>query len=103
MDGAFLLFALFCWAACAGVGAYVAGAKGREPAEGGVLGFLLGPFGILIAALLPTRQAAAAPSRSLAKAVRDFVIVDPPKQSAPAPPRPDAATDDYRTRRDVRR
>jgi hypothetical protein len=36
------------------LGAWVAVQKGREPVEGGTLGFLFGPFGVLIEALLPT-------------------------------------------------
>jgi hypothetical protein len=35
------------------VGAWVAGQKGRSTTEGAVLGFMLGPLGALIVALLP--------------------------------------------------
>jgi hypothetical protein len=43
-----VLFAYF-----AGVGLYVANAKGRPPKEGVVLGLIAGPFGWLIVAMLP--------------------------------------------------
>jgi hypothetical protein len=47
-----LAFLVAC--VCSGVGAYVSAQKERGATEGAVFGFLLGPFGVLIAALLPT-------------------------------------------------
>jgi hypothetical protein len=45
-----LLLGLAC---CAGLGAYVSSVRGRSPAEGAIFGLLLGPFGVIVAALLP--------------------------------------------------
>jgi hypothetical protein len=44
----------------AGLGAYVATMKRRTPSEGIILGLLFGPFGVLVALLLPTEPAPAA-------------------------------------------
>jgi hypothetical protein len=38
------------------LGRYVATQKHREPNEGAMLGFLFGPLGVLIEALLPSRE-----------------------------------------------
>jgi hypothetical protein len=58
MEAVIFLFALLvCWLICAGIGGYIAAQKGRSETEGAVLGFLLGPLGLLIEALLPTVQA----------------------------------------------
>jgi hypothetical protein len=38
------------------VGTYVAHAKNRSQVEGAAFGCLLGPIGVIIAALLPTRE-----------------------------------------------
>ena len=46
-----LLFGWFIWIP---VGAYVASQKGRSIVEGTILG-LLGPFGAIVEALLPTK------------------------------------------------
>ena len=43
------------WAAQCGLGVYVAWAKRRSRAEGFLLGFFLGIFGVMIAAFLPTK------------------------------------------------
>lgn len=40
---------------CALVGSWVAEQCGRRQTEGMVLGFLLGPFGVLVEALLPRK------------------------------------------------
>jgi hypothetical protein len=57
MDLAVLLLVLFVvWLIMAGFGAYVGGEKGRDPIEGAIFGFLLGPFGLLIVALLPSLE-----------------------------------------------
>ena len=39
---------------CGGIGAYVAAQKRRAAAEGFLLGLILGPLGVVVAALLPT-------------------------------------------------
>jgi hypothetical protein len=39
------------------VGGYIAGEKNRSPGEGFVLGFALGPLGLLVAVLMPTKPA----------------------------------------------
>ena len=48
---------ILLWLAVASVmgffGAWVADQKGRGPGEGATLGFLFGPFGVLVEALLP--------------------------------------------------
>jgi hypothetical protein len=44
------------WCACAGLGAWVAGEKRRPAAQGVILGFLFGPIGVLILALLPNGE-----------------------------------------------
>jgi hypothetical protein len=50
-----MLYALLVlWLIFAGLGYYVAVQKGRPEAEGLVLGFLFGPLGCLIVALLPS-------------------------------------------------
>jgi hypothetical protein len=38
------------------LGRWIAGEKHREPSEGFLLGFLFGPLGVLIEALLPTKE-----------------------------------------------
>jgi len=49
-----ILFLCFlAWCAFAGLGYYIAGQKGRSEAEGLILGFLFGPVGVLVEALLP--------------------------------------------------
>jgi hypothetical protein len=42
------------WLVMGALGAFVALQKGRSPIEGLLMGFLFGPFGVLITALLPT-------------------------------------------------
>lgn len=39
---------------CAILGRYVSSQKHRSPSEGALLGFALGPLGVIVAALLPT-------------------------------------------------
>lgn len=61
MDGTgvgVFLYLVAC-AAFGGLGAFVAGAKGRSVGEGFLLGSLFGPIGALIEALLPTVRGAA--------------------------------------------
>ncbi len=47
---------LIVWAVFGWFGAYIAEQKGRGSTEGFVLGFLFGPLGCLIEALLPTQH-----------------------------------------------
>jgi hypothetical protein len=42
---------------CGPLGGWVAGQKGRSGAEGFALGFVFGPFGVLVEALLPSISA----------------------------------------------
>ena len=49
------------WVLMIGLGMFVSGEKGRGSGEGCLLALLFGPFGILIAALLPSKAAAATP------------------------------------------
>ncbi len=49
----FLLILIPIWMVMGALGAWVAMAKNRSPIEGLMLGFLFGPFGVLIAALMP--------------------------------------------------
>jgi hypothetical protein len=51
----FLVALVIVSLACSFFGAYVAGEKGREPMEGGIIGFFFGPIGVLIVALLPSQ------------------------------------------------
>ncbi len=51
-----LLILLVSCVACAVAGASVAKEKGREPLEGVIFGALFGPIGIVVTALLPTKQ-----------------------------------------------
>jgi uncharacterized membrane protein YeaQ/YmgE (transglycosylase-associated protein family) len=71
------------------LGGYIAGQKGREPVEGVLLGFLFGPIGAVVVALLPTR---AKPRRSHSTRVRshgtpeyrdDWDAPPPARQSDP--------------------
>lgn len=57
MDPLTVLFILLgSCVVCAVAGASVAKEKGREPLEGVMFGALFGPIGIVITALLPTKQ-----------------------------------------------
>ncbi len=51
-----LLILLGSSVVCAVAGASVAKEKGREPLEGVIFGALFGPIGIVVTALLPTKQ-----------------------------------------------
>ena len=51
------------WILMAGLGWYVSEQKRRPGGEGFALGLLFGPFGVLVAALLPTVPEAKAPAR----------------------------------------
>jgi hypothetical protein len=51
-----LVFLLLFWAAFGALGYYIASQKGRPEAEGLLLGFLFGPFGVLILSLLPSKS-----------------------------------------------
>lgn len=52
---AWMFGAAVAWLVLACIGGYVSKQKGREPAEGFILSALLGPLGLLVAALLPNR------------------------------------------------
>lgn len=52
------------FAVCSGAGLYVATQKNRPPAEGALLGGLLGPFGVIVAALLPDISSSEPPAES---------------------------------------
>ena len=54
--GGLLVGAMF-----AALGAWISAQKGRSPVEGVILGFAFGPFGALIAALMPTQTRSATP------------------------------------------
>jgi len=54
-----LLILLGSCVVCAVAGASVAREKGREPLEGVIFGALFGPIGIVVTALLPTKQTTA--------------------------------------------
>jgi hypothetical protein len=69
----------------AAFGAYVAKEKGRSPNEGIVFGLLLGPFGVIAVACLPTREPGERPAsatledrmgRTMSKLLRDDVAPD---------------------------
>jgi hypothetical protein len=49
-----LIILLMVWAAFGALGYYIAVQKGRPEAEGLLLGFLFGPLGVLLVALLPS-------------------------------------------------
>lgn len=49
----FLVILAPIWLAMAALGAWVSLQKHRNPSEGLILGILFGPFGVLIAALMP--------------------------------------------------
>ena len=52
-----LIILLIVWAAFGALGYYIATQKGRPQAEGLLLGFLFGPLGVLLVALLPSKSA----------------------------------------------
>jgi hypothetical protein len=61
MDSAVAFTAMTIYfALCSCLGVYVASQKGRPLVEGVVFGMLLGPFGVLIIACLPTLDVEAA-------------------------------------------
>ena len=53
---AWMMGGLFGWMAVAFVGSYVSRQKHREAAEGFLLSLFLGPLGLILAAMLPTRE-----------------------------------------------
>lgn len=69
-----------------GLGAYIAGQKGRAPAEGAVLGFLFGPLGALIEAILPTLDSPAGRSRGTGGTGQGTNWAGFQKQPSPAAP-----------------
>lgn|GEM_PF-7064156 len=58
MNGLRLVLALVVVSAIvyAVLGSWIAVQNGRRKIEGGILGFLLGPIGVLVEALLPSRR-----------------------------------------------
>lgn len=52
-----MIVLLIFWLIMSVFGVWVAGQKNRKPSEGFLLGFLFGPFGVLIEALLPQGSA----------------------------------------------
>lgn len=65
-------------AACALLGLFVSGQKQRPPMEGLILGVLFGPFGVLIAALLPTGGGRAAKAKAHSRIGAPLKPVGPP-------------------------
>lgn len=59
---------------CSLVGTYVAEEKHRSPGEGLILGFLLGPIGVLVEAMLPT---GAPPIRTSEDEPDERELIDP--------------------------
>ncbi len=49
---------------CGSLGVYIATQKGRNEWEGLLFGFLLGPFGVIIEALLPEQEPSERPERN---------------------------------------
>ncbi len=86
MDVVALLGFLFVAAlAFAGFGAWIAGEKGRGRTQGVVIGFLFGPLGVLILAMLPNRptptpRPAGATRRSVGTIRRDVEDPRPRKE-----------------------
>jgi hypothetical protein len=61
-----IVFAALVAVGCAAIGAYVSSHNGRGVAEGFLLGLMLGPFGVGVAALMPERK----PDREEEEAMR---------------------------------
>lgn len=53
-----LVIGVIFWGCMIGLGGYVSSEKGRDSTEGVMLALLFGPFGVLIAALLPSKPKA---------------------------------------------
>jgi hypothetical protein len=51
-----MLLLVLLWAVFAGFGSWVARQKNRSPVEGATLGFLFGPIGVIVEAVLPQGQ-----------------------------------------------
>lgn len=56
-----MAIAIVVWAICAFIAGFIAGAKGRSTVEAVILALLLGPLGLIIEALLPSRPRQGAP------------------------------------------
>jgi hypothetical protein len=52
-------------------GGWTASQKNRDAGEGAVLGFLFGPFGVLVEALLPTKEPGPEPPSAMARGFRE--------------------------------
>lgn len=79
---------MLVWGAFVVLGCYVSVQKGREFGEGFMLSLLFGPFGVLIAALLPTKLAANYPPAVLPS---PQTMAFMPKSNAASRPRPSTA------------
>jgi hypothetical protein len=49
-------FHVVLWIVSACLGAWIASQKGRSGVEGLILGFLFGPMGVIVEAVLPTKS-----------------------------------------------
>ena len=67
------------------VGSFVASAKGRSASEGFFLGLILGPFGLLIEALLPTLRSQGSPSPTPTRSTFEDEPFDPGQLSKKCP------------------
>ena len=70
-----MIFLLAIWAMFALFGAWIASVKGRSPGEGFLIGFLFGPLGCLVEAILPNQSPGSAPVQ---------VVTMTPEQAAQA-------------------
>jgi hypothetical protein len=83
--GIYLILAIL-WVASLVLGAYVAKEKGRTQAEAITLALIFGPFGVLIAALLPTLE------REKAEPRREPMPLQSPQKPATATKNPPTIT-----------
>ena len=86
-----ILIGLLSCALCAAAGQYISTAKGRHPNEGAALGLLLGPLGLLIAVLMPTRDARTADATLQPEPAREVKPPPTPREGRVVP----TARDDY--------
>jgi hypothetical protein len=60
----------FLWIFCGALGAFLAGCKQNSPAGGFLLGFLLGPIGVIVCVCIPSNKRALE-ENALRKAAKD--------------------------------